>query len=329
MASGIEQLKEAMTPQIMGVIMNLRGSSLGFRTDRDWKQPHEQYSLEVVKECAIEAILRGAQLVGNEFNIISERCYLTKEFFVRALREFPGLSDLEIGFGQPKSSPSDPKVAYVAAFATWNMRQADGSMKPFRLEKMAKLGPDGKTVVEDWRIPVRVNADGKGGMQGPDAILGKAERKMRAAIYNLITGSAISELDDDEPPRRTIVVEKGETHSQTLANRLAAGGSQETVVDPIPQDSGNAEGLEKSGEESQTQQASDDSQTAGGAANNTGEAWSEIGFSFFEKLGDGQIKRSETATLKSDLMAAKSKLQAWEFEKLMAMVNANSERLKK
>ena len=70
MAAGIRMLKAAITKEMMADLMDLQGSPLGFRTDKD---KDGGYPEAVVKECAIEAALRGAYWVGNEFNIIAIR----------------------------------------------------------------------------------------------------------------------------------------------------------------------------------------------------------------------------------------------------------------
>ena len=67
MAEGMETLQKLLTPQIMKSVNTLQGSRLGFQTD---KRPGEVYHIDVVKKCFIEAVIRGARPVGNEFNII-------------------------------------------------------------------------------------------------------------------------------------------------------------------------------------------------------------------------------------------------------------------
>ena len=93
MASGIGQLRKMISNEMMDQIMPLMNTSLGFKTDKDpnqedWKtkKPHVPYSKEIVKDCLIEAVLRGVQPVGNQFNIISAGCYITKEGFTRLLK---------------------------------------------------------------------------------------------------------------------------------------------------------------------------------------------------------------------------------------------------
>lgn len=209
LSAGIRRLKDMITKDMMRDIMELQGTSLGFRTDKD---TGGGYPPEAVKECLIEAILRGAAPVGNEFNIIAGRCYLTKEFFIRAMRELPGLTDLRLKPGVPAMSNGGALVPYEA---TWTWYGVAGGM-----QRIAEKRADGS--IDDCRIPVKVN----NGM-GIDAILGKAERKMRAAIYALLTGTEWSDGEADESRPAVIAVSNG-SRSEQLAARLEAKAPAET-----------------------------------------------------------------------------------------------------
>ena len=169
MAQAVRQLREYLTESRMRAIMDLQGTSLGFRTDRDRQNG---YNIEVVRECALEALIRGVMPVGNEFNIIAGRMYITREGFTRLVREYPGLSNLVTCPGIPK-------------------QMNGGGVVPFTAEFM--LNGEKKALARD--IPVKVNEG-----QGVDAMIGKATRKMLAYIYATITGSTFfpdGEIDDD------------------------------------------------------------------------------------------------------------------------------------
>ncbi len=177
MASAIRALNTLITDDMMKDIMELQGSALGFRTDKDRENG---YQVGVVKECAIDCLLRGGHLVGNEMNIIAGRAYYTKEYFTRMLAELPGLTDLRLMPGVPHVGERGALVPYQAS---WNFKGIPGS-----LQCSARKLPDG--TIEDDRICVKVNS----GM-GSDAILGKAERKIRARIFARLTGTTVSEGD--------------------------------------------------------------------------------------------------------------------------------------
>jgi hypothetical protein len=170
-------LQAALTPQIMQPILALQGSSLGFKTDKD---SVGGYDLDTVRNCTIEAWLRGFNHVGNEFNIIAGRFYGAKAGFERLVKTHPGLMNLEVAKGNPEIVG---QVAYVTARAVWKLDSKSDEME-FSRRKL----PSGQEI--DLRVPVRVNS----GM-GIDAILGKADRKIYAAIYARISGETIPDGD--------------------------------------------------------------------------------------------------------------------------------------
>lgn len=207
MAGAIRALNKLITDDMMSDIMELQGSALGFRTDKD---RDNGYSVDVVKECAIDCLLRGGHLVGNEMNIIAGRAYYTKEYFTRMLAELPGLTDLRLMPGVPSQNERGALVPY---HASWNYKGIPGS-----LICSARKLPDG--TIEDDRICVKVNS----GM-GSDAILGKAERKIRARIFARLTGTTVSEGDIVDVSSTAPAPRK----LSDLTERLAGNGSSETA----------------------------------------------------------------------------------------------------
>lgn len=180
MAAGMQKLRSLITDEMMPDVMALQGSSLGFRTDKD---TDGGYPLATVKEVAIEATLRGLRLVGNEVNIIAGRCYAAKDGLKRLVREWPGLADLKIQLLRPRTVEGQ---MMVPAKAAWKL---DGV-------------PHALDLTGDAAIPIRVNQSSI-----IDAILGKAERKLYARIYDVLTGTqqGLVEPDDaaplaEEPP---------------------------------------------------------------------------------------------------------------------------------
>lgn len=181
LAAGIQALRTALSDDVVQkLIMPLQSTSLGFRTDKDDKGG---YPIAVVRDCAIEALLRGFQIVGNEMNIIAGRPYYTKEAFERRVPDVPGVSELELFPGVPQMKDGGALVPYRA---TWKLQ----GVRMEIVRDVVKRGDDG--IVSDERIPVRVNS----GM-GADAILGKAKRKILAQVFDRITGSRFSESDAD------------------------------------------------------------------------------------------------------------------------------------
>lgn len=172
MASAIKELRDAITPAIMEPIMALQGSALGFRTDKD---SSGGYKVDVIKEAFIEATLRGFKPIGNQMNVIAGRFYATKEGFEARFRELSQrglITDLKLHPTVPKTTADGAIVTYSAS---WKWKGKADS-------------------IDALDIPIKVNS----GM-GPDAILGKAKRKILAAIYSRVTGSEITDGDAQEP----------------------------------------------------------------------------------------------------------------------------------
>ena len=179
-ANGIILLREALTPQIMNTIMQLQGSPLGFKTDKD---KDGGYPEKVVKECVIEAIMRGVHLIGNEFNILAGRCYITKEGCGTLLDKIPGLRYM--------ITPGIPKMVSAGAEA------------PVKVEWRLN---GGEAQVRELVFPIRVNA----GM-GSDAVNGKATRKARSWLISLVTGF---EIEDGEAEENSFVSPMEQTAKQ-------------------------------------------------------------------------------------------------------------------
>jgi len=198
LATGMQMMRAALTDEVVQrVFMPLQGSKLGFRTDKDTQGG---YPLQVVRDVATEAMIRGFQLVGNEVNIIAGNFYATKEGFERKVAEFPGLTQLELDVGVPHVKEGGALVPY---YATWLLNGVPGGL----VCDQVKVGEQ----VVDRRIPIRVNE-----RMGIDAILGKAKRKFCARVYERLSGQRVPETDEDLdaiPTDGTVVDER------TSANR--------------------------------------------------------------------------------------------------------------
>ena len=187
LAEGMGELRSRLMP-LMDRVLPLAGSALGFKADK-------QYPADVICEALIEATLRGVYPVGNEWNIIQGRCYITKEGYTRLVRELPGLTDLRLMPGVPRIQPGGAVVPYKA---TWRL--------------------DGKAQSIERQIPVKLNT----GM-GADGALGKATRKMLASIYAQCTGSYQSEAEDDAADLGV-----GQTRTDRLADAIGVKAKQAT-----------------------------------------------------------------------------------------------------
>lgn len=220
LAAGVSQLRKVLTDNLVEkVFVPLMGTPLGFCTDRDDKSKPE-YPLAVIRDCMIEGMIRGLQPVNNEINIISGRCYATKNGLRRLVSTWPGLTDLAVTPGVPVMAGE--KGAVIAMRATWRLHG-----QPMELVRSCRKNADGE--VEDNRIAVRVNA----GM-GADAIIGKAERKLFKAIYDLISGSTLTLID-------------GEAESIDTIGEAVAASSEPTPAPAPPAQDGKRISLKRNG----------------------------------------------------------------------------------
>ena len=181
-ARAVRQLRELLSPQLMADIMQLRGTVLGFRTDKDHLDNGRGYDVDTVRECLVIAMMLGVSVVGNEWNIIGGNTYITLQGVSRIVHGWPGLTDLRLDAGVPTVAKGGTG-ALVPYSASWNLNGRPDSIEC------------SETPEPDTRIPVRVN---KG--MGADAILGKARRKMLARIWERLRGTdglgAVAEIDD-------------------------------------------------------------------------------------------------------------------------------------
>lgn len=186
LARAMGELRELLTPEVMAPIMALMNSPLGFLTDRtgraNWKgETKPLYSVETVRDCVIEATLRGFSVVGNEMNIIADRFYAAKAGLSRRVKQIPTLSEYKDGIGIPKVQVSDDEGkrkrtgALVTCWATWKIHGI-----PDRIDReFAVKGDDYATA---------------------DSYVGKAQRKLYAAVLERITGQSIPEGEVGEEP---------------------------------------------------------------------------------------------------------------------------------
>lgn len=177
-AQGIADLREMFDqPEIKSRILALQDKAIGFRTDKDpnvmnrkTNQPNVPYSWEVVKDCCIEATLRGLQLVGNQMNIISGRMYATKEGYDGLIRKLPNVSNFEITLNVPKSAGNGVLIECDGAWIQ------DGTARTIKAT-----------------IPVKTDD-----YSTIEQSMGKATRKFLKRCYERMTGNTLSDGDAGE-----------------------------------------------------------------------------------------------------------------------------------
>ena len=157
-------LRETMTDQVVERYFRpLAGQKFGFRTDRN------NYPTEVLRSCIIDAILLGLAPTGNQFNIISGNCYPTKEGYTNLLKKIGVDYKIEI---LPNTS-QDNSYAIMPCRVTYTY----GTAKNAKWDK-------------DIVIPKRGN-------ENHDLLAGKANKRIKQALYEYLTGTDWGYSDDE------------------------------------------------------------------------------------------------------------------------------------
>jgi hypothetical protein len=188
LAEGVRLTRE-LVKQSLPYVKHLQGSRLGYLTDRDpGKTDKPPYPDTVIAECLTEALLKGARWTDNEINILFGSVHYTLAYWRRIVGELPDVSDLDISTGVPKLFDGGATVDIAAKFKI--------SDKPVEMRRV---------------FTVRLTS----GM-GADGAIGKATRRMLAAIHHRVTGSQQSadaavgadEGQDATPASKTAALEQ-------------------------------------------------------------------------------------------------------------------------
>lgn len=172
-AGVIKMLREAMTSEVMeAVFMPLMNTKIGFLTDRTGKQDKrgsikEPYSIDVVRDCIIDAAAIGLLPTGNQFNILAERMYPTKEGYTYLLRK------MGVKYVIEKSNP-DMQKGYAIVSCKISYKYNDE--------------------INSFTVKLNIKTDDYSSF---DQIQGKAERKAKKALYEYITGTDFGDGDED------------------------------------------------------------------------------------------------------------------------------------
>lgn len=168
-ANVIAQLHLLLDENLVGNIKKtLENTNLGFKTDK----AQGGYPLATIRTALVESAIKGFYWHNNEFNIIAGNCYFTKEGLKGFMDRSPRFSDVRLSFGVPKVEKENQR-AIIEVKATWKY--------------------DGVEDRIDATIPIKWNS-----YTTDDAIIGKANRKLRARIIEQATGNVIPEAEAEE-----------------------------------------------------------------------------------------------------------------------------------
>lgn len=186
----VSLLRQALTDDVMdAVFMPLQNTKIGFLTDHTGKArgnrpPLQPYGREIVRDAIIDAVTVGLMPTGNQFNIIAERMYPTKEGYTALLRRLGVKYFIETGYdkGQTEGFAEIPcKITYSYG----------GEKNSFSITATVK----------------------KDSYSSPDQIRGKAERRAKKALYEYITGCDFGDADEDSSAPIDVVAEEVSTEA--------------------------------------------------------------------------------------------------------------------
>lgn len=208
-AKAILAIKGCITPAIMADLKQLMDTPLGFKTDRkpgakkynkttNQMEPVPPYHDNTLKECFVVALLGGATIDGNEFNILVGQTYFTKEFMQRKVLTWPGLTDFELSISPPMKHGD--KTAACSAKATWKINGEPKALEFF------------KTDAVDLRIVVNAHDT-----SGTDQLIGMAESKVLRRVVKTLTGMNFGVFSDTDTAvgvdeSKPVIVDQDETH---------------------------------------------------------------------------------------------------------------------
>ena len=174
-ATVVSLLRDAMTDEVMELIfMPLMNTKVGFLTDHNGKPRSggrpalPLYPKEVVRDCIIDAVSIGLLPTGNQFNIIADRMYPTKEGYTALLRRLGVKYVIDVSYdkSQTKGFAEIPcKIAF----------EHNGEKNSFSIVATVK----------------------KDDYSSPDQLRGKAERRAKKALYEYITGCDFGDADEE------------------------------------------------------------------------------------------------------------------------------------
>lgn len=211
----IALLREALTDEVMKqVFMPLMNTKVGFLTDRNGR-PRKNgtvqplYTIPVVRDAIIDAVSIGLLPTGNQFNIIAERMYPTKEGYTALLRKLGVKYFIDVSF--------------------------DKGQTPGFAEIPCKINYEHNGEKNGFSIVATVKKDD---YSSPDQLRGKAERRAKKALYEYITGCDFGDADENSG----VVDAQYEDVTDKVEKEIKTQGNKGTVSFDNPQQPGTQGG---------------------------------------------------------------------------------------
>lgn len=213
----VQQLRMALSDEVMKtVFMPLMNTTIGFRTDKDPSRPGkhgpvEPYSVEVVRDCIIDAVSMGMLPTGNQMNIIAGRCYPTKEGYTSLLKKI-GCKYI-ISVGQDSQRPE-------ASFAEI----------PCKINYEWNGDKGGYTFIATVK---------KDSYSSADQLRGKAERRAKKSLYEYLTGCDFGDADEESSAPMQVPNQAGTIGIKAPEQQEAPQSAQQAMNAAAQQTDGN------------------------------------------------------------------------------------------
>lgn len=209
----IALLREALTDEVMDkVFMPLMNTKIGFLTDRNGR-PNKKgytaplYTRDVVRDCIIDGVTIGLLPTGNQFNIIAERMYPTKEGYTSLLRKLGVKYFIDTSYDKGQT----PNFAEIPCKINY---EYNGEKNGFSVVATVK----------------------KDDYSSHDQLRGKAERKAKKALYEYITGCDFGDADEQSSVVDAVAEEiKDEANAAPTIGVIAGQPIQAKVAQPVMQ----------------------------------------------------------------------------------------------
>ena len=167
-------LRQFLTKEVVeAYFVPLMGTRVGFLTDRDKEDKNGNkpapYGWETIRDCVIDAACIGLAPVKNQFNIIAGSMYPTKEGYTTLLKKIGCKYFITKG---PDTSAPSSQVANISCKIVYEYQ---GQRSDYTFTATPK----------------------KNAYSSLDQLQGKAERKAKKHLYELLTGIDLGDADED------------------------------------------------------------------------------------------------------------------------------------
>jgi len=221
MGVAVDRLKAMITKDIADLLMKMMNTQDGFKTDRGEKQSNANnrtpYDRQTVIDCTAAALMRGVLFSGNMFNILFGECFITANGWLYKLQQIPGFSDFKVYPGTPAAANGQPAVRIGAS---WKMNGIKDDLRDAK-------GDEGIV------FAVKVQS----GM-GPEAVVGKAKARAYRLIYETLTNTKQTNVDDDDVSVLAAAPVNGTAKAEPKAETPPATKADGEIVEPAPVDDG-------------------------------------------------------------------------------------------